>query len=128
MLLSPIGKIVEKEWKRLPSIRSQYRIDEWVIMPNHFHAIVILQDDHSRASRRDAPTKARLKPRSLGAIVNHFKSNCTKRIHAAGFHEFAWQRGYHDHIIRDDGDLRRIRRYIRLNPLKWSLDPYHLPN
>ena len=49
----------------------------------------------------------------------------TKRIRATGRHDFAWQRGYHDHVIRNDGDLRRIRHYIHLNPMKWSLDPYH---
>ncbi|MGD8812877.1 MAG: hypothetical protein PVI78_00215 [Anaerolineales bacterium] len=122
---SPIGRIVEKEWKKLPLKRPHLRIDEWVIMPNHMHGILILERELHRASRWDAPTRARLKAGSLGAIINHFKSNCTKRIRAAGFSHFAWQRGFYDHIIRDDGDLERIRRYIRNNPLKWALDPYH---
>ncbi len=124
--LSPIGRIVEKEWKKLPSKRNHMCIDEWVIMPNHIHGIIILERDLPRASRWDAPTKARLKRGSLGVIINQFKSNCTKRIHAAGFHEFKWQRGYYDHIIRNDGDLKRIRSYIRLNPLRFSLDRHHL--
>jgi len=123
--LSWVGRIVEEEWNRIPSLRPHVILDEWVVMPNHLHGIVILQGVSARASRRDAPTKAGLKPGSLGAIVNHFKSNCTKRIRAAGSSTFAWQRGYYDHIIRDEIDRSRIRRYIRQNPLKWSLDPYH---
>jgi len=124
--LSPIGRIVEEEWKKLPSIRTRLRIDEWVIMPNHIHGIPILERDFPRASRWDTPTKARLKAGSLGAIVNHFKSNCTKRIRVAGFSEFKWQRGYFDHIIRNDDDLHRIRQYIRFNPWKSSLEMRHL--
>jgi REP element-mobilizing transposase RayT len=100
-------------------------LDEWVVMPNHVHGILVLQSESARASRWDAPTGARLVPGSLGAIVNHFKANCTKRIRSAGLLDFAWQRGYFDHIIRDATDLSRIRRYIRLNRIKWSLDQYH---
>jgi REP element-mobilizing transposase RayT len=134
MQLSPLGTIVEEEWKRTRDIRSNVTLDEYVIMPNHLHAIlqiVVIHpletepvETHSCASLQS--NTLRRPPRSLGAIIAGFKSAVTKRIRATGRHDFAWQRGYYDHIIRNGGDLHRIRRYIHLNPLKWSLDPYHL--
>ena len=39
-----------------------------------------------------------------------------------------WQRNYHDHIIRDDPDLQRLREYIQINPMKWELDQLHPDN
>ncbi len=123
--LTAIGEIVDEEWRRLPSIRPHVGIDDWVILPNHVHGIIVLQSGGKRASRRDATTTPRLKAGSLGAVINHFKSNCTKRIRSAGEGDFAWQRGYFDHIIRNKEDLVRIRSYIRDNPRKWTLDPYH---
>jgi REP element-mobilizing transposase RayT len=135
MRLSPLGMIVEEEWKRTEHLRPNVSLDEFTIMPNHFHAILqIASDHHMKTESVETPrwgvsaTELRQwKPGTLGAIINQFKGICTKRIRSIDHPEFAWQRGYYDHIIRDDGDLRRIRRHIRLNPVKWSLDPYHLP-
>jgi REP element-mobilizing transposase RayT len=131
--LSPLGLIVEEEWKRTAQIRPSVFLDEFVIMPNHLHAIIQFRkahpvktesvETHSCASLHGP--SLRRPPRSLGSLIAGFKSAVTKRIRGTGRHDFVWQRGYHDHIIRDDGDLRRIRHYIRLNPLKWSLDPYN---
>jgi REP element-mobilizing transposase RayT len=60
-------------------------------------------------------------------LIGAFKTVSTKRVNqlegTPG--KVLWQRGFYDHIIRDDSDLRRIRRYIRLNPIQWSLDRYH---
>jgi REP element-mobilizing transposase RayT len=73
------------------------------------------------ASHRLAPT---IQPNSLGSIIGQFKSICTKRIKSISDypHQSIWQRNYFEHIIRNDEDLYRIRKYIRQNPLKWQLD------
>ena len=71
------------------------------------------------------PPSLRRSAHSLGSIIAEFKSKCTQRIRRIGISNFAWQRGYYDHIIRNQKDLSRIRRYIRNNPMKWALDPYH---
>jgi len=68
-----------------------------------------------------------LKPGSLGAIINQFKSVCSKRIRAEG-HDFGWQARYYEQIVRDDKSLREIREYIVNNPLKWELDKNHPKN
>jgi REP element-mobilizing transposase RayT len=83
---------------------SGFTLDDHVLMPNHFHAVVVV----NRASE--------VAPR-LGGFVAQFKSRVSK---AAG--EGIWQRGYHDHWVRGDEDLYRIRTYIANNPLKWHLD------
>ncbi len=53
---------------------------------------------------------------SLGSIINQFKRACTYQIKYDGHPDFAWQRGYHDRIIRDNDALEQIRCYIRTNP------------
>ena len=148
MQLSPIGQVVAYEWQRTERIRPYVSLDEWVIMPNHIHGIIILHpiesdDKTSRANphnmhktsihpevlfhqslhQRDVSTKKpRLKAGSLGAIIGQIKSICTKRIRSRGFRDFGWQAGYYDHIIRDNEDLGRIREYIYGNPDKWDKD------
>ena len=61
---------------------------------------------------------------SLPTIIGAFKAAVTKRINAlsnSGKGE-AWQRGYYEHVIRDDASLNRIRQYIINNPGSWELD------
>lgn len=98
------------------------------------HAIVILNESnvgtHGRASeegetmRADIRPPLRRKPRSLSSLMAGFKSIVTKRINilrgTPG--EAVWQRGFHDHVIRNDVDLHRIRTYIANNPLQWAID------
>jgi len=62
---------------------------------------------------------------NLSNIVKGFKGSCTNRIHRSGFNKFKWQTRFYDHIIRNEEDLRRIRKYIEQNPLKWEIDEYY---
>ncbi len=67
---------------------------------------------------------------SLGKIIAYFKYQSTKHINQSYNTPGArlWQRNYHDHIIRNDPDLRRLREYIQINPMKWELDQLHPDN
>ena len=67
---------------------------------------------------------------SLGKIVAYFKYQSTKHInqHNNISRTRIWQRNYHDHVIRDDKDLQRLRQYIQNNPMKWELDQLHPDN
>jgi putative transposase len=118
------GIIVAEEWVRTEALRPIVSLDEWVIMPNHLHGIIIIEDVET--PRRGVCTNAsKWKANSLGSIINQFKGACTRRIRKAGNTDFTWQSRYFDHIIRNEVALRRIRRYIQENPLKWALDRYY---
>jgi len=56
---------------------------------------------------------------TLGEIIRTFKALSTRYIHAAGMPDFAWQRSYYKHIIRND-DMDGIRQYIVDNPARWT--------
>jgi putative transposase len=75
--------------------------------------------DDNRASQQGAPT---LKPNTIGAIVGQFKSNVTKKIRESACPGFFWQRNYYEHIIRNESELRQIRKYILTNPGNWIED------
>jgi REP element-mobilizing transposase RayT len=131
MQMSSAGRIVLEEWPRTEEVRGNVCLDEFVVMPNHIHGIVIIEESplqtQASASHRDASTgRPRLYANSLGSIVAQFKSVATKRIWDAGFPDFAWQPRFYDHIIRSAESLDAIRRYIRDNPAKWALDKDNL--
>ncbi len=71
---------------------------------------------------KTAAASAAWKSQSLGAIIGQFKSVCTKRIWAAGYRDFAWQPRFYDRIVRNEGELERIRAYILANPSRWEHD------
>lgn len=146
MVLNEDGKIVEEEWLQTKEIRKNVDLDYYIIMPNHLHGIIIIEqsfEDVIIKGRGElnspekidsgriqyAPTNDTfISPsHTLGAIVRGFKSSVTKKIRElSGNSELRiWQRNYYEHIIRNDNDLRRIRTYIQNNPLKWELDEYY---
>ena len=129
MRLNDLGRIVEDEWLRTAEVRQNVLLDSHVVMPNHFHGILILQDsgrDTVGATRRvaRAPVSSGPQPGSIGAIMAQFKSLVAKRInaHRGSPGAVVWQRSFYEHIIRNETDLDETRRYIAENPLKWALD------
>ena len=131
LVLNDFGKIVKDEWLKTKTIRNNIDLDYYVIMPNHFHGILI---NESRDKARLVPTEVRRfgkpVPNSLSSIIGSFKSAVTKRINESRKSPGAkvWQSRFYDHIIRNDNDLHRIRTYIQNNPLKWELDEYYKEN
>jgi fatty-acyl-CoA synthase len=124
--LSELGRIVEEEWLRTPSLRPTVELDTFVVMPNHFHAVLVL-GDAGEGTARCAPTTqqfGRMVAGSVGAIVRGFKSAVTNRTNRArtGVTTTVWQRNYYEHIIRDEAALNRIREYVTTNPQRWALD------
>jgi putative transposase len=106
--LSRLGRVVGAQIEALPA-RLRVGVDAYVVMPNHVHALVDL----------GARTRARqASPLRLGTVVGSFKSGSSRVARRS-----LWQRGYHDHIVRDERDLERIREYIATNPIRWALDP-----
>ena len=121
--------IARDEWIKSTAIRFEIELDEFVVMPNHFHGIVVIQ---GRGDRPVAPMEHRPgpQPRSIGALVAGFKSAVTKNINeirtTPGLP--VWQRNYYEHIIRDEKSYLRIAEYIVNNPLNWQQDQYNEQN
>ncbi len=126
MRLNRLGVIVQAFLREIPSHSLNAELDLFVVMPNHVHGIVILQNLRRGTARRAHITESFGKPKSgsLTTIIRSFKSATTRAInlaHSTQGHPF-WQRGYYEHIIRNDEELTRIREYIDTNPLRWHLD------
>jgi putative transposase len=148
MRLSEIGEMVAATWQSLPNYFNVI-LDEWIVMPNHFHGIIMIPDDNLSTGRRrgeaagkfltpkqatDPPAASPLQTPngtisgSLGAIMQTFKSMTSRRFHAIAGHSSTplWQRSYYDHILRSDDDLRLTRQYIQDNPTTWEKDEEYL--
>jgi len=125
--LNKYGQVIEIEWLRTAEIRPKIELDEFVIMPNHFHAILIIHDDdHIQTRVKGTATKLTCPPSgSLGAIMAQFKSICTKRINVSRKTPCSrvWQRNYYERIIRNERELDATRQYILNNPVNLSDDP-----
>jgi putative transposase len=127
MVLSEYGKVAEEQWLWLARQYDYVKLDEFVIMPNHIHGIVVIQSDldrgdNGRDNPRVVPTAYTRRHNLLSKSVNAFKTTTSKLIHQHGLMEFVWQRSFYDHVIRNDESLRGIREYIANNPMKWHLD------
>lgn len=143
MLLSEAGKMVLQIWNGISTFYKGVETDFIQIMPNHLHGIIhlvgtgqcvcpespkknlILLKHNNGQSLRIAPTY------SLPDVVKNFKSITTnyyikgvKQKNWVPFDKKLWQRNYYEHIIRDENDLNRIRKYIYENPVKWQEDKY----
>lgn len=131
MALSEMGKIVADEWQKTAEIRGNVELGESVVMPNHFHGILIINnfdtvsvETHCNASLQQSPYQNKFGPQSqnVSAIIRGFKGATTKQIHIAGFKNFAWQSRFHDHIIRNQKEYDQISTYIINNPNNWNQD------
>jgi putative transposase len=130
--LSEIGIMIQFLWELIPMQYRHVELDEFVIMPNHLHGILRFSDRHLASnptegmavpcpysnSRRINSTE----PGSLQTVIRSFKGACTKGVRLELLADRIWQRGYHEHIIRKEASLMKIRQYIRDNPIKWHLD------
>lgn len=133
--LNKFGDIVEREWIKSSIIRDEISLDEWVIMPNHFHGIVNIKGHNKHMGDPPVAPTTSGKPNgpnahSIGSLVAGFKSSVTTRINkilgTPG--KKLWQRNYWEHIIRNEQELNRIRLYIIENPQNWQQDRLNINN
>lgn len=131
ILLNEFGIIVKHEWLKTGELHENVVLDEYIVMPNHFHCIILIEGTARRAptiERYGHPTV-----NSLPTIIRSFKSAVTKQIHQILQTSIqpVWQRNYYEHTIRDENDLNMIREYIINNQLKWEFDsenPINIPS
>ncbi len=116
--LTEIGEIINEQWKIIPKHFSNTSIDEYIIMPNHIHGIIIIENDETA----HVPS---LQTITLGNMIGLFKQSCTLKIREF-YPEFEWQSRFYDRVIRNDVELDKIRKYIVENPLNWIDDDYYI--
>ena len=112
MVLNDVGSITNKIWNEIPDHYPTVELDEFIIMPNHIHGIIINNSDVGE--RHASPL--------LGNIIGSFKSAVTKSVHLYDNNNFKWQRSFYDRIIRNEKELYNIRKYIQQNPHKWDIE------
>jgi len=122
MILNNVGKIVQNTWQSLPNHHS-VELDTFQIMPNHIHFVIQIVGA-TRGSPASIKTGGSRPAPTLGTIIGLFKSECTKQIRRQSKNPniIVWQRNYHEHIIRNEKSLNKIRKYIKTNPLMWNRD------
>jgi putative transposase len=144
MNLNTFGEIVTNQWYHLPDHFDKIKLDQFIAIPNHIHAIIQIvgaplagvlttnarplagaRDDDYRSTTRIAPAR----DKTVGHIIGAYKSLCVH--HCLQWVKFndpsfyigkLWQRNYWEHIIRNEYELIRIREYIRNNPKMWKND------
>ena len=121
MQLNDAGKMIEQQWINISNRFSNVESDEYIIMPNHIHGIVMINPYAERAGTRPAPT--------IAAIIGTFKSYSmnkyifgVKNLHWPAFNKKIWQRNFYEQIIRNLVALDNTRTYIKNNPTNWKND------
>lgn len=134
--LNQYGKAIENSWFNLRNVFDDIFMDEYVIMPNHFHGIIGF-GKHVRQTNTG-------KYADLGKVISRFKNDSRKAVISVyenengeagsplridNFNPYKfWQKSFYDHVIRNEQDLQRIREYIVYNPLNWHLDSLNPSN
>ena len=120
--LLELGEIIDEEWRKIGEVRPDVLVDEFVIMPNHLHGILLLTAGESDDTPRQFGGSL---PDTVSSIVGQTKAAVTKR--AWKLEKWAGKRilqsRFHDRIIRNDPELESTRLYIRNNPFEWAFDP-----
>ena len=108
--LTPLGRIVDETIRAIPDHYPGILVDQFIIMPDHVHLILSFRNIGPDGRQIAAPTP-------LSKIIQQMKRIASKQAGVP-----LWQKGFYDHVIRNDVDLANVRQYIRNNPLKWIED------
>jgi len=118
MILGKYGKIIKSIWHKMPNLYNGLKIDEYQIMPDHFHCIILF----------DRTCKASV-PNVIKGFKRYSTLECMKYIRnnmLPPFYKKIWQRGYWDKIINSNDSLNYMRKYIIDNPARWSFQKYDI--
>ena len=151
MILSPCGILADVFWHEIKNHTKNVELGAFVVMPNHIHGILVLNDSpvqtlppvqtlHATSVQSPLPpppqsglqkneSMANISPKSntVSTIIRSYKSVVTKHANLLDI-ENGWQSRFHDHIIRNDAEYQRINDYIEANPLSWESDKFFKSN
>jgi REP element-mobilizing transposase RayT len=126
MVLFPAGRIAEHELSSTVAYYSNVWIDRFVVMPNHVHAIIVIDGLHPYSAASAVAESNRVEPSgrpTLFTIVGGYKSAVSRLCHLHGIADFQWQPRFYDHIPGSNAAVNAVREYIRRNPENWREDP-----
>ena len=133
--INSCGHIVKNTWVQIPNHFNDIELDEFIIMPNHIHGIIIINKSGGTAPMKEGceagtalSSNKNTRNNKLSIIIGSFKSAITKQINQINNNKFKWQRLFYDHIIRTNDSLNNIREYIRNNPATWANDKHNIIN
>ena len=128
MQLSEIGEIAQSEWINTAELRADMNLwlDEFVVMPNHFHCIICIGDNEYNRVVTEHKNKFGAQRKNLSSILRGYKSAVTTYARNNNI-DFVWQERFHDSIIRDSKSLDNVRSYIFNNPQNWNDDELNVP-
>lgn len=135
MQLNEVGLVAAKYWEMIRKIYIEVELDEFVIMPNHIHGILIIgagrdnrmvgtgQCQNRIVGTGQCPVRTDDRYGKISKVINGYKNVVTKEVrYKLGIGKFEWHRSFYDNIIRTEKDLEKIRWYIRNNPKMWDRD------
>jgi putative transposase len=155
VILNEAGKMIQFEWENLPHQYPYIRLHNYIVMPNHFHAIIEIINLEAKSEHKssnvinhtpntidpltienkiasEAGIHKKEKIKNIGSIIGAFKSKTTviyiEAVKNSGWQPFnhrLWQRNFWEHIIRTDKSYNRISEYILKNPENWEKDKFH---
>lgn len=139
MNMTEIGEYVQQCIKNIPQHNTYANVPAFVVMPNHVHLIVIIDDENADSICRDVPWRVSTFGKNetmqtianqqgrLSTMIGGFKQSVTRYANANSI-SFAWQTRFHDRIIRDCDEINRIAEYIENNVARWESDEFHNSN
>jgi len=143
MKCSKIGIMAEKILIETFNAHKLIKLDAYVIMPNHVHIIICIDNNEGVTSNASTVDKikssdcrgviynaqnneyySKISPKynSLSVVIRKYKAGVSRWCNKNGHQYFKWQRNYYEHVIRNENDLQQTREYIISNSLKWELD------
>jgi REP element-mobilizing transposase RayT len=134
MRLNDAGAMILDVWHKIPEHFPNIDIDEFVVMPNHFHGIIVVGAQFIVPFNCDAINQKKKQGVTNQGVMNHAPTvgEIVRAFKARGTHAInqtrnspghpVWQRNYYEHIIRSEEEMNRVREYIMGNPLKWAED------
>ena len=127
--LNSAGEMAQQCWHEIPQHYPFVVLDEFVIMPNHIHGILMIENrDDVRANDYSPQHRPNGTSKTIGAIVRGYKIGVTKWFRTNINTRAVWQRNYYEHVIRSENDLNHTREYILNNPLNWNNDDLFINN
>ena len=123
MILNKNGILVYQNLIKIPKINKEIELDEYVVMPNHIHSIIINNGEVVDAKFASTTVDTDRSKMTLSKVIQQFKRACTIDIKGITPQiDKLWQRSFYDRIIRNEKELFNIRKYIRENPLRWDIE------